>query len=62
MTKTQLAQAAGVSRQTLWRWMRDPYIRKQIDRMHIPPNRKTLPSKAVKFLCEHYVIDLNENN
>lgn len=59
MTKSQLAQAAGVHRNTLARWLKDPYIQQQLNQLNIPKNVKKLPAKAVKIICYHYVIDLD---
>ncbi len=59
MTKSQLAQAAGVSRWTLRRWLNDPYMKQQLARFALTPKQKKLPGKLVKIICEHYVIDLD---
>ena len=59
MTKSQLARAAGVSRSTFWRWLKDPYIQQQIEAFQWSDKQKKLPGKLVKIICEHYVIDID---
>lgn len=59
MTKKALAQAAGVHRNTLSRWLKTPYIAAQLAELKIPHNARKLPLKAVKLICEHYVIDID---
>lgn len=59
MSKTELARAAGVSRSTMWRWLKDPYIRQQIQKYQWSPKQKKLPGKLIKIICEHYVIDID---
>jgi predicted site-specific integrase-resolvase len=59
MTKSQLAQAAGVSRKTLMNWLKDPYIRDQMACFQLSPHQKKLPGNLIKIICEHYVIDLD---
>ena len=57
MTKSQLAQAAGVSRKTLMRWLKEPYMQEQLASFQLSPHQKKLPGKMVKIICKHYVID-----
>ena len=59
MTKAELARAAGVSRVTFWRWLKDPYIQQQIEAFQWSDMQKKLPGKLVKIICEHYVIDID---
>ena len=55
-TKTQLADAAGVSTETFRRWLKrdDAFLKAH----HITATTKVLPPKVVKYLCEKYCIDL----
>lgn len=53
--KTELADAAGVSRTTFWRWMKEN--RCQLDRFGVKRNSKLLPPKAVEWICREYGID-----
>ena len=59
MTKSALARAAGVHRNTLARWLKDPYMQQQLAQFHLPHNCKKIPAQAVKLICEHYVIDID---
>jgi len=56
MYKSELADAAGVSRQTLWSWLRSDA--KELAAMGVSRNTKLLPPQAVRYLCEKYVIDI----
>ena len=58
MTKSQLAAAAGISRKTLMKWLKDPYIQAQMAQYELSPHQKKLPGSLIKIICEHYVIDL----
>lgn len=54
--KYQLAMMAGVSRNTFARWMKryeDIFLQ-----MGVSKNTRLLPPIAVKFVCDHYGIDL----
>ena len=59
MTKSQLARAAGVSRKTLMRWLKQPYMQQQLAQFHLSPKQHKIPGKLVKIICDHYVIDLD---
>ena len=59
MTKSELAQAAGVSRWTLRRWLQEPYMQSQLAAFHLKPRQRKLPGRLVKIICEHYVIDID---
>jgi len=59
MTKSQLAQAAGVCPDTLRKWLADPFIRQQLAHLHIHPHQKLLPPKAVQIICNHYAIEID---
>ena len=56
MYKSEIAAAAGVSRQTLRNWMKTD--RETLSKMGVSPNAKIMPPLAVKYLCEKYVIDI----
>ena len=56
MYKSEIAAAAGVSRQTLRNWMKTD--RETLAKMGVSPNAKIMPPLAVKYLCEKYVIDI----
>ena len=56
MSKQQLADAAGVSVNTLMNWCR-PY-REQLAQMGLLPNAKVLPPHIVKFISEKFCIDV----
>lgn len=58
MYKSELAAAAGVSRKTLMRWLREPYMQAQLARFPLTDRQKKLPGKIVKIICEHFVIDI----
>ena len=59
MTKSQLAQAAGVSRRTLMRWLKEPYMQQQLARFSLTPKQHKLPGQLIKIICDYYVIDLD---
>ena len=56
MSKQQLADAAGVSVNTLMNWCR-PY-REQLAQMGLLPNAKVLPPHIVKFISDTFCIDV----
>lgn len=56
MTKSQIAECAGVSVKTLMNWCR-PFSRQLAD-MGMKPKAKVLPPRIVKFLCETFDIDV----
>ena len=55
-SKTQLAEAAGVSVATFRRWLKtdEAYLHSQ----GIQASAKLLPPPVVRYLCEKYCIDL----
>jgi hypothetical protein len=59
MTKSALAKAAGVTRKTLMKWLKTPFMQQQLAQFQLSPHQKKLPGKLVKIICEHYVIDLD---
>jgi transposase len=56
MSKQQMADAAGVSVNTLMNWCR-PY-REQLAQMGLLPNAKVLPPHIVKFISDTFCIDV----
>lgn len=56
MLKSELASAAGVSRDTFRRWLQSDaeYMREQ----GVKPTSKMLPPKVVKYLIDKYCIEL----
>ena len=56
MSKSELAQRAGVSVNTLRSWM-VPYA-EELKKMGLRPNQKVMPPIIVKFLAEKLCIDL----
>jgi hypothetical protein len=56
MSKFELADAAGVSRETFRRWLRTD--KAFLEANHISPSAKILPPKVVKYLCEKYDIEV----
>jgi predicted site-specific integrase-resolvase len=59
MTKSQLAAAAGISRKTLMKWLKDPYIQAKMAQYELSPHQKKLPGSLIKIICEHYVINFD---
>jgi transposase-like protein len=57
MTHTQLAECAGVSRRTLYNWLRK--YENHLRGLGVTPHAKLLPPKAVRFICETYSIDVD---
>ena len=60
LSKTELANAAGVSEKTVQRWCRKH--KNVLNRLFTPPKAKKLHPLAVRFLCNYYCIDLNNKN
>jgi hypothetical protein len=56
MFKYELAAAAGVSRNTFRRWLKND--RAALADLGVSAGTKLLPPAAVKYLCEKY--DINE--
>ncbi len=56
MYKSELAAAAGVTRDTFRRWLHSDadYLRSQ----GIHPKTKMLPPQVVRYLCEKYDIEV----
>jgi transposase len=56
MSKSELADRAGVSLSTLTRWCK-PY-KDDLNAMGLQPNAKVLPPHIVKYLIEKFCIDI----
>ena len=56
MSKSELADRAGVSVNTLMNWCRP--FRDELTRMGLLPNAKVLPPHIVKFIADRLCIDL----
>ena len=56
MSKSELAQAAGISVDTLMRWL-EPH-REQLEIMGMRPNMRVLPPKVVAYIVETFCIDV----
>ena len=56
MSKSELADKAGVSVQTLMNWCRP--FRQELETMGMLPNAKVLPPHIVKFLSDKFAIDV----
>ena len=56
MTTAELAKAAGVSTETLRRWLKEPFIARQLAPLHLKKQQKKLPPSAVQIIANHYVI------
>ena len=55
MSKSQLADSAGVSVRTLMNWCAP--FKKELTRMGMSPTAKVLPPPIVKFICQKFYID-----
>jgi len=58
MTKSELADAAGVSVTTLMKWC-SPW-RPELEAMGVRPSDRMLPPRAVKLIAERLDIDIDE--
>ena len=54
-----MAKKAGVSRWTLRRWLRDPYIRQQLAPYQLTEKQQLLPPGAVQIIINHYAIEID---
>ncbi|MBQ6226740.1 MAG: hypothetical protein IJJ73_10615, partial [Bacteroidaceae bacterium] len=54
--KYELADAAGVSPSTFYRWL--SRNRSALARLGVSPKTKLLPPRAVEWICKQYGIDL----
>ena len=61
MYKSEVAKAAGVHRSTLWRWLKNPQVARQLKPFEMTSKQQKLPGKAVKIICNHYVIDIDKD-
>ena len=60
MSKSQIAECAGVSVRTLMNWC-EPF-REELTSMGMTPTAKVLPPHIVKFICEKFDIELGGVN
>lgn len=58
MGKQQLADCAGVSVRTLMRWVKP--FEHELKEMGLQPNARVLPPGVVKWIADHYCIDVGE--
>ena len=56
MSKSELADKAGVRVQTLMNWCRP--FRQELEAMGMQPNMRLLPPHIVQFLTEKFAIDV----
>ena len=56
MTKSELAQAAGISIDTLKRWL-EPHTQ-QLEALGMQPNMRVLPPRVVAYIVETFCIDV----
>ena len=56
MSKSELAMAAGISVDTLKRWL-EPH-RKQLEALGMQANMRVLPPKVVAYIVETFCIDV----
>lgn len=56
MTKSELAQAAGISIDTLKRWL-EPHTQ-QLEALGMQPNMRVLPPRVVVYIVETFCIDV----
>ena len=56
MSKSELADRAGVSVQTLMNWCRP--FRQELEAMGMVPNAKLLPPHIVQFISDKFAIDV----
>ena len=54
-TKSEIAQAAGISPELLRRWMMEH--RNVISAMGVKPTRRLLPPKVVRYMCRELGIE-----
>jgi hypothetical protein len=57
MTRQQLAACAGVDARTLRNWIK-PY-QEQLWHMGMPKGKGALPPNVVRWIADHYCIDVN---
>ena len=56
MSKSELAQAAGISVDTLMRWLK-PHSQ-QMETLGMRPGKRVLPPKVVTYIVEMFCIDV----
>ena len=57
MTKSELAQRAGISLNTFSRWCKT--LEPQMRQMGLPPGARVLPPNIVRLIAEHFCIDID---
>ena len=58
MSKSELADRAGVTTKTLMAWC-EPFM-KDLERMGLLPRMKVLPPHIVRFIIEKFCIDVED--
>ncbi len=56
LTRTQMADYAGVSLRTFNNWLRP--LEPQLTQMGYPPGARSIPPHVVRWLCEYFCIDI----
>ncbi len=59
MYKSELARAAGVTCRTFNRWLRQH--KEDLRALECSPRCQLLNPAAVRYICEHFCIDLDDN-
>ena len=59
-SKSEIAQAAGISTEVLRRWMMEH--RRDISAMGVRPTRRLLPPKVVRYMCRELGIEDEDFN
>jgi transposase len=57
-SKSEIAAAAGVSIDTLRKWMQP--FQKELEAMGLKPGNRVLPPRIVKFLADKLCIDIGD--
>ncbi len=58
MTRAELADCAGVSRRTFFRWLSHNEHKETLRKLGAE-NMKMLPPAAVRYICETFAIDMS---
>ena len=61
MTKEELAFAAGITKRTLYAWMRTDKVRAMLDELGVKRTAKLLPPSVVAYICEQYGISIKKH-
>ena len=59
MSKSELARAAGVSHDTMMRWLNSPVMWEKLAPFKLTKKQILLPPGAVEIICKHYVIEID---